>query len=101
MGQNLNNELVATVQGQLGVAAPTNASGRTGDTTERQLGLRHRIAMLWATGNSEDGMLHGLHDGTGLERRALRAPGDQLCYVKNQVAKREESQREPSRNNRG
>ena len=30
--QNLDNELIATVQCKLGVAAPANASGRTGDT---------------------------------------------------------------------
>lgn len=34
MGQNLDSELIAAVQGELGVAAPANASGRASDAAE-------------------------------------------------------------------
>lgn len=34
MGQNLDDEFIAPVQGKLGVAAPANASRRAGDTAE-------------------------------------------------------------------
>jgi hypothetical protein len=37
MGQNLDNELIATVEGKLGVAAPANTSGRSSDTAEIQV----------------------------------------------------------------
>lgn len=41
MGQNLDNELITAVQGKLGVAPPTNASGSAGDTAEPQ--VRYRV----------------------------------------------------------
>lgn len=39
VGQNLNDKLIATMQGKLGVAAPANTSGRTGDTAGAQVRL--------------------------------------------------------------
>lgn len=48
MGQNLDNELIATVQGELGVAAPANSSGRAGDTTERQVRFTEMYAVSLA-----------------------------------------------------
>lgn len=45
MGQNLDDKLIATVQGKLGVAAPANTSGRAGDTTERQVRFTERYAV--------------------------------------------------------
>lgn len=46
VGQNLDNELVAPVQGKLGVAAPANASRSTGDTTGFQVRLRQRYTVF-------------------------------------------------------
>ena len=45
MGQNLDSELIAAVQGKLGVAAPADASGRTSDTARIQVRLMKRYAI--------------------------------------------------------
>lgn len=47
MGQDLDNKLIATVQGKLGVAPPANASGRAGDTTGFQVRLRQRYTVFF------------------------------------------------------
>lgn len=46
MGQNLDNELIATVQGKLRVAPPANASGSTGDTAGPQVRLMQRYRVF-------------------------------------------------------
>lgn len=97
--QNLNNEFIATVQGKLGVAAPADASGRTGDTAWPQVRLMQSRAIS-EQAKAQNKYLRDLHKGTGQERGALRAPANQLCHVEDEVAEHEESQHEPSRHSR-